>query len=547
MPKMNLKETAEFYPQDVQNLSVLRFGFSGKGPGLGSALPRVLDPKLAGALRTGDADFDQSLGVLTMTSGVQAGADVLMRSRRPLSGKVTLSWELSMSQRIANTTLLVMLGDLVGEGLSYTVNSATSITVQMPNVPVTAQNVDQFMFLGGFSGPGIDGRYQITAVNAATREVTFAVTGFPTSGGGTCTVFGHNAAWVEYSGTNAGLASVRCQRNGHAEAATAVSINGTAAPGHQMQIALNALSVQWADGPAGSGVSPDRATRASLQRCVPLETAEFFVWVVLLNGSAAPASSTTVLLSMLTAVEYSQMGVTISDIEPQGSSFPLPVKFPGAQQVTDVPSAALTATATTGAFTPSLGNSYQAVIPVTAVSGTNPTLDVSIEESDDGGTNWFKVYDFPRITSAGVYRSPRLVQNGNRRRYVQTVGGTSPSFTRAILALLSSAETTPIAQMVDRTLAPNTLNSVTPVLNVANCTNLQLVVSTGILTTANQLQIEGSDDGGVSWYAIGAPLVPVASSTVRLTVNGVNTPQARVRNSTAGTGVTSNYVALRGF
>jgi hypothetical protein len=187
------------------------------------------------------------------------------------------------------------------------------------------------------------------------------------------------------------------------------------------------------------------------------------------------------------------------------------------------------------------------VIPVTAISGTSPTLDVSIEESDDGGTNWFKVYDFPRITAIGVYRSPRLAQNGNRRRYVQTVGGASPNFTRAILALLSSAGAAQIAQLVDRTLAPNTLNSVTPVLNVANCNNLQLVVSTGALTAANQLQIEGSDDNGLSWYAIGAPLAAVASSTVRLTVNGVNTPLARVRNSTAGTGVTSNYVALRGF
>jgi hypothetical protein len=275
-------------------------------------------------------------------------------------------------------------------------------------------------------------------------------------------------------------------------------------------------------------------------------------------------------------VEYSQVGVTLSDMHPQGSSFPLPVKFaappliagfdgttnrnlrtdtagqlivdhPSPTAVADVVSAALTVTTTTAALTPTFGNSFSVVVSVTAVTGTTPTLDVSIEESDDSGTSWYKVFDFPRITATGVYRSPRLPQNGNRRRYVQTVGGTTPSFTRSISALQSNAIVSQIAQLIDRTLAPNTLNSVTPVLNVPNCNNLQLVVSTGAVTTANQLQIEGSDDGGLSWYAIGAPLVAVASSAVRLTVNNVNTPQARVRNSTAGTGVTSNYVELRGF
>jgi len=70
-------------------------------------------------------------------------------------------------------------------------------------------------------------------------------------------------------------------------------------------------------------------------------------------------------------------------------------------QVVDVNSAALTTTTTTAAITPSAGISYRVVIPVTAVSGTTPTLDVSIEESDDAGTNWVKIYDFPRITTTG--------------------------------------------------------------------------------------------------------------------------------------------------
>jgi hypothetical protein len=61
-------------------------------------------------------------------------------------------------------------------------------------------------------------------------------------------------------------------------------------------------------------------------------------------------------------------------------------------------------------------------IPVTAVTGTSPTMDVRIEESDDSGTNWYTVYDFPRITATGIYRSPLIPLVGNRIRYVQTIG-----------------------------------------------------------------------------------------------------------------------------
>ena len=216
--------------------------------------------------------------------------------------------------------------------------------------------------------------------------------------------------------------------------------------------------------------------------------------------------------------------------------------------IADVASAALTTSTTTAAFTPTFGTSYEVNIPVTAVSGTTPTLDVDIEESDDSGTNWFKVYSFPRITATGIYRSPKLPLTGNRVRYVQTVAGTTPSFTRAINRLQSSDDTASVRQIIDRTIVPNTLNSVTPSLNVQNCRNVQVVVNTGaITTTANAVQLEGSDDNGTTWYSIGSPLTAVASSTVQLTVNNVSTQLLRARVSTAGSGVTAGWTLIKGF
>jgi len=66
-------------------------------------------------------------------------------------------------------------------------------------------------------------------------------------------------------------------------------------------------------------------------------------------------------------------------------------------------------------------------VVVTAVSGTTPTLDLKVQESDDNST-WKDLVTFDQITSTG--RWSRLVQS--KRRYLRlarTVGGTTPSFT----------------------------------------------------------------------------------------------------------------------
>jgi len=221
--------------------------------------------------------------------------------------------------------------------------------------------------------------------------------------------------------------------------------------------------------------------------------------------------------------------------------------LPMPQIVQDVASAALTTTTTTAAFTPAHGLSFQVVIPVTAVTGTTPTLDVGVEISDDSGTNWVRVYDFPRITATGIYRSPLLSLRGNRVRYVQTVAGTTPSFTRSVQRLQSSAMVPQTAQIVDRTITLTTLNSNTPSLNVQGCTNAQLVVNIGAATTPPTLQLQGSDDNGASWYAVGATLAAVASSTVQLTVNNVNSQLLRATVTAAGSTVTPGYVLVKGF
>lgn len=263
--------------------------------------------------------------------------------------------------------------------------------------------------------------------------------------------------------------------------------------------------------------------------------------VVIQGGTTAVTGTLTGVTTVSTVSTVS----TVTGVTTVSSVTASNLGIPGI--INDVASAALTSTSTVAAITPTFGSSYQVNIPVTAVTGTTPTLDVSIEESDDSGTSWFKVYDFPRITATGVYRSPVIPLTGNRVRYVQTVGGTTPSFTRAINRLQSSISATPIRQLIDRALTVNVLNSNTASLSTPNTGNrVQMVVSMGaITTTAPAFQFQGSDDNGLSWYNIGSPLTGIASSTVQLTINNINSALTRVNVSTAGSGATLNSITIK--
>ena len=214
--------------------------------------------------------------------------------------------------------------------------------------------------------------------------------------------------------------------------------------------------------------------------------------------------------------------------------------------VADVASAALTTKTTTAALTPTAGVSYSVVIPVTVVSGTTPTLDVMVQESDDSGTNWFDVFQFPRITATGIYRSPPLRLRGNRVRYVQTVAGTTPSFTRAINRLQLQCTTDQYCQLFDRAVSLTMLNATTTALNIQGTNNADLVINLGTATTPPAIQLEGSDDN-INWYALGSPLTGVASSTVKLSVNNIRCGFLRARVSTVGVTVVAGYVLIKGY
>jgi hypothetical protein len=223
----------------------------------------------------------------------------------------------------------------------------------------------------------------------------------------------------------------------------------------------------------------------------------------------------------------------------------------GGLLVNDIASAAITSTTTSSAVTPGLlanvgTYAHTFNIAVTAVTGTTPTMDVAVEESADNGTNWVRIYEFPRITANGSYTSPLIrSQLGTRYRYVRTLAGTSPSFTMSLNRVQFSSPGEVHKQFFDRSIVLTTLNSATPVYFVDGCNKFQVVANLGAATTPPVLQLQGSEDGA-AWYNMGPALNTVASSTVVAVADSGLFPRfARVIVSTAGVTVTAGYVSVK--
>ena len=559
-------------PVTNSNPAFMRAGFAEVGSGIvGKAAEEFT------LLQTGSGmTVNQSAGNLVITTGTTANSETVIRSIDTFSGSLLARQKVILSQRIANQTFRFELADLIGAALSYTINSATSVTVTFPTTnPFTAANVGQSVRLSRITGAaGIPGRYAIASVSGLT--VNFTVAAWPASGSGTLTLYGWNYIQLEYSGTTATNASFDAQRRGWNSGNTTATINTTASPGHVGQINFDVLTAGFSDALVASNTGYQWTNRASRIENVPDPETVLYLFIVVQNGSTAPASTTTLTTGFIQIEDQGRQKIRVASSDPVGSHA-LPVQVLGGALgtqpvsgtvtanigtgtvaavtsanlalpgiIADVASAALTTTTTTAAFTPTFGTSYSVSIPVTAVTGTTPTLDVAIEESDDSGGNWFKVYDFPRITGTGIYRSPLIRIVGNRVRYVQSVAGTTPSFTRAINRLQNSNSSEAVRQLIDRSIVLTTLNSTTPSLDTRDAGNrAQLVVNIGAATAAPALQMEGSDDNGASWYSIGTPLTAVASSTVQLTVLDINAALMRVRVSAAGSGVTPGYVLIK--
>jgi hypothetical protein len=293
-------------------------GFAASGSGL---LASELTQRRLG---TGSG-VTQGSSNLLVTTGTTANSEFLARSTQSFRGAFTARAKTILSQRIANNNFVAMMADLIGEGLSCTINSAISITVTKTAHGFTAENVGQFMFVGAISGAnGVPGRYAIASVPTA-NTINFTVAGWPASGSCTVDLFGWNYIRTLYTGTTATNAAVDAQRRGWNSGDTTATINTTASPGHVIQMFIDGRNVSWADTTVASSTAPTVTTRASRIENVPDDDVELYFYLWSFNGTTAPASTTTWTVGFISVEDTVNVPTFIAGVRPLGGQAPLPV------------------------------------------------------------------------------------------------------------------------------------------------------------------------------------------------------------------------------
>lgn len=280
----------------------------------------------------------QSAGSLIIASGTTVNSETILRSTDSYAGALTLRYQLALSQRIANHNTYIELVDVIGDDLGITINSATSVTIELPdhlNGFFSESNVGQSMYLGGFTGTAgmIPGRYAIASVDNTLNTITFTVAGFPGSGSGTVDVFGWNYYHTWYDGTSVLSAKFDSQRNGWSIGETTIATNTTVAPGTvgtvQIEDGLVSVFDQLSAYGIASSTSFQATLRASRIATVPDVNLPLVVQIRVTNGSTAPASTTTSTVSFIYVEDYNPATVSITSVRPQALNSALPVTLLG--------------------------------------------------------------------------------------------------------------------------------------------------------------------------------------------------------------------------
>ncbi len=268
---------------------------------------------------------NQTGGNLVITSGTTARSETIIRSTGAWDGGIRVRARSTISQRIVNNNFFIELVDVIGDGLAYSIGSATAITVTIPSNPFTSQNIGQSVYLGGFSGTCtfLSGRYPIASVSG--NDVTFTVSAFA-AGTGTVSVFGWNYYQLQYQGTTATQANFDVQRNGWASGATTATINTTASPGHLAMITGNDMNATFSDQLIASSAAIQQLVRASRVENVP-DDVELRLQIRIANGSTAPASTTTWTIGMVAVSNYASQDVSIQDLRQMSPVSALPVEI----------------------------------------------------------------------------------------------------------------------------------------------------------------------------------------------------------------------------
>lgn len=291
--------------------------------------------------------LSQASGNLAVVSSTNANEEWLAVSTRYWSGAMLARYKTILSQRIANNNFVVMLADKLGEGLTLTVNSATSVTVSAVPGTWSAENVGQFMHIGAVGGLAgmTPGRFAIASVSGSDLTFTVAAMGI-SSGTTTCTLFGWNYYRALYDSTTATNAKVDAQRKGWATGDTTATISTTASPGHTAAFDVRGREFGYTDSlvASASTTAPRFTQRASRFENIPDQDVQLYLFLWAFNGTTNPASTTTWTIGFTSVESYPKNPVFLAGANMMGTMAPLAVVGGDANNNLDINVARLAAT-----------------------------------------------------------------------------------------------------------------------------------------------------------------------------------------------------------
>lgn len=283
---------------------------------------------------------NQTGGNLVVTAGTNTNEELIIRSLVTFNASLRAQWMMQLSSRIVNEQFFVELVDVIGDGLAFTINSATSVTVSLSAAAAAkltkgaghvGQSINIGLIGGGAPAGCVPGRYAISAVAVVdgVTQLTFTVAGWPAAGAGTCSLFGWNFYRVEYSGTTATTAQFDAGRNGYATGNTAATINTTASP-HLGIMAADDMVAALLDQTTASATGNQALPRASRVGNTPDPDVELHVQLRVLTGTVAPASSVTMTMGMVSVSDFVSQAVSIEATRPMSIQAPAPMLAFGA-------------------------------------------------------------------------------------------------------------------------------------------------------------------------------------------------------------------------
>jgi hypothetical protein len=275
----------------------------------------------------------QGSGNLVLTSGTTANSETIIRSNIAWTKDFIARVAIILSQRIVENNFIYEFVDVIGDDLDFTINSATSVTVTLPeNHYFTSQNVGQSIFIGAIRPQplAIPGRYVIASV--VDRAMTLTVSGWPSSGTGKCSLFGWNFIRTLYDGTSATSKKIDAGRDGWASGDTTVTGLTTASPGNVSLLTNVDGNIAWGTQAITTSANIQAFVAGTRINHVPRDTVNLFLQIRMLNGSTAPASTTTQTIGFASIENFDSHPVNISGVRYQSFNAALPVTFGGVGQ-----------------------------------------------------------------------------------------------------------------------------------------------------------------------------------------------------------------------